>query len=142
MFTRTYDIHFVENKKYCSLWCRALHPEVVYAEFRVPDIPSIRRLHDTFTYYHPLTPLIIATGNNNPDLEQFIRIRGMFYYLVRPFTLAELWDALEAAILEFHHLKHPEFLKYRSPDSMTTHSINQNNAMINNLKPLPSHGKE
>jgi DNA-binding response OmpR family regulator len=43
-------------------------------------------------------PIIAMTGYASYELEQAARAAGIFYYLVKPFSMLELTDAVKAAI--------------------------------------------
>ena len=42
-------------------------------------------------------PVIVMTGHASYETEQAVRAAGIFYYLVKPFNLTELTDAVRAA---------------------------------------------
>jgi DNA-binding response OmpR family regulator len=43
-------------------------------------------------------PIIVMTGHASYEIEQAARAAGIFYYLVKPFNLAELVAAVRAAV--------------------------------------------
>jgi DNA-binding response OmpR family regulator len=43
-------------------------------------------------------PIIVMTGHASYEIEQAARAAGIFYYLVKPFNLAELVAAVHAAV--------------------------------------------
>lgn len=43
-------------------------------------------------------PIIVMTGHASYETEQAARAAGIFYYLVKPFNLGELVDAVRAAV--------------------------------------------
>ena len=43
-------------------------------------------------------PIIVMTGHASYEVEQAARSAGIFYYLVKPFPLAELGEAVRAAV--------------------------------------------
>ena len=53
-------------------------------------ISVIKRLDDRL-------PIIVMTGHASYETEQAARAAGIFYYLVKPFALSELADAVRAA---------------------------------------------
>ena len=53
-------------------------------------IPVIKRLDADL-------PIIVMTGHASYQTEQAARAAGIFYYLVKPFSLKELVDAVKAA---------------------------------------------
>src|SRR5207247_7799197 len=54
-------------------------------------ISVIKRLDDRL-------PIIVMTGHASYETEQAARAAGIFYYLVKPFALRELTDAVKAAV--------------------------------------------
>lgn len=53
-------------------------------------IPIIKRLDETL-------PIIVMTGYASYETEQAARVAGIFYYLVKPFSLSEIVEAVRAA---------------------------------------------
>jgi DNA-binding response OmpR family regulator len=43
-------------------------------------------------------PVIVMTGHASYEVEQAARSAGIFYYLVKPFPISELLDAVTAAV--------------------------------------------
>jgi DNA-binding response OmpR family regulator len=43
-------------------------------------------------------PIIVMTGHASYETEQAARAAGIFYYLVKPFSLPEMTDAVKAAV--------------------------------------------
>jgi DNA-binding response OmpR family regulator len=43
-------------------------------------------------------PIIVMTGHGSYETEQAARAAGIFYYLVKPFSLNEMSDAVRAAV--------------------------------------------
>lgn len=43
-------------------------------------------------------PIIVMTGHASYETEQAARAAGIFYYLVKPFNLAELLEVVRAAV--------------------------------------------
>ncbi len=43
-------------------------------------------------------PIIVITGHASYEVEQAARAAGIFYYLVKPFSLSELTEAVRAAV--------------------------------------------
>lgn len=98
IFSEYYQVSIAENVQdfYCKY--RKIRPQVIYYELRTPCSEMLQEIYGIIKskpYMHP--HLIIAATENTYDIEQFARINGVFYYLIRPFNLKELWDALESA---------------------------------------------
>ncbi|MBI1893804.1 MAG: response regulator [Candidatus Rokubacteria bacterium] len=53
-------------------------------------IPIIKRIDETL-------PIIVVTGHSSYETERTARAAGVFYYLVKPFPVEELWKAVSAA---------------------------------------------
>ncbi len=53
-------------------------------------IPIIKRIDETL-------PIIVVTGHSSYETERAARAAGVFYYLVKPFAVEELWKAVNAA---------------------------------------------
>ena len=53
-------------------------------------IPIIKRIDETL-------PIIVVTGHSSYETERAARAAGVFYYLVKPFPVHELWKAVSAA---------------------------------------------
>jgi DNA-binding NtrC family response regulator len=53
-------------------------------------IPVIKRLDEYL-------PIIVMTGHASYETEQAARVAGIFYYLVKPFSVDELTQAVKAA---------------------------------------------
>ena len=53
-------------------------------------IPIIKRIDETL-------PIIVVTGHTSYETERAARAAGVFYYLVKPFPVEELWKAVNAA---------------------------------------------
>ncbi|HZS34070.1 MAG TPA: response regulator [Methylomirabilota bacterium] len=43
-------------------------------------------------------PIIVMTGHASYEVEQAARAAGIFYYLIKPFSLSELTEAVRAAV--------------------------------------------
>jgi two-component system C4-dicarboxylate transport response regulator DctD len=48
--------------------------------------------------FDPRLPVIVMTGHASYETEQAARAAGIFYYLVKPFSLQELVEAVRAAL--------------------------------------------
>jgi hypothetical protein len=49
--------------------------------------------------------VIISVSENTRELEKLIRSKNVFYYMLRPFNLKELWDAVESGARQFVKLR-------------------------------------
>lgn len=97
VFSGFYELFFAVNNPDSVIQCGRHQPDVVYYELRAPDLNALRSICDTVSGLSPSPPLIVAISENSVELERYARIRQVFYFLIRPFNLAELWDALESA---------------------------------------------
>jgi CheY-like chemotaxis protein len=71
-------------------------PDVVLLDMTLPELRGevvLERLHAT----DPHLPVVMVTGNTDPDLARQTLAQGAFDYLVKPFNLARLRQVLEAA---------------------------------------------
>jgi CheY-like chemotaxis protein len=72
-------------------------PDVVLLDVALPEIPGdvvLARLRAA----HPELPVVMITGNTDPDLAHQTLARGAFDYVAKPFNLARLAQVLEAAL--------------------------------------------
>lgn len=71
------------------------HPEIVIADYQLPDGDGLEFLRTVHRKY-PQTPVIIITGNHSQSLERAARTAGATAYLRKPFSLAALADAISS----------------------------------------------
>jgi DNA-binding NtrC family response regulator len=72
-------------------------PDVVLLDIALPDLPGeivLDRLHATA----PHLPVVMLTGNTDPELARSTLARGAFDYVGKPFKLERLGQVLEAAL--------------------------------------------
>ena len=72
-------------------------PDVVLLDVALPEMPGdvvLARLRAA----HPELPVVMITGNTDPDLARQTLARGAFDYVAKPFNLARLAQVLEAAL--------------------------------------------
>jgi DNA-binding response OmpR family regulator len=56
--------------------------------------------------FDPALPIIVMTGHASYEVEQAARAAGIFYYLVKPFNLDELVQAVRAAVRSRERARH------------------------------------
>jgi DNA-binding response OmpR family regulator len=72
-------------------------PDVVLLDMTLPGLRGevvLERLHDT----HPQLPVVMLTGNTDPELARHTLAQGAFDYITKPFNLTRLRQVLEAAL--------------------------------------------
>lgn len=72
-------------------------PDVVLLDVALPHMRGevvLEQLHHT----RPLLPVIMVTGNDDPDLARRTLAQGAFDYVAKPFTLGRLQQVVEAAL--------------------------------------------
>jgi DNA-binding NtrC family response regulator len=72
-------------------------PDVVLLDLTLPEMPGEAVL-DQLLRTHPHVPVIVMTGNLDPDLAHRVRTRGAFDHVVKPFNLTRLAGLLETAL--------------------------------------------
>jgi DNA-binding NtrC family response regulator len=73
-------------------------PDVVLVDLALIDMPGehvLERLRTTA----PAVPVIVVTGNQDPDRARRTLARGAFDYVAKPFNVRRLQQVLEAALL-------------------------------------------
>jgi DNA-binding response OmpR family regulator len=71
-------------------------PDVVLLDMALPGIPGeivLDRLHTA----DARLPVVMLTGNQDPELARYVLARGAFDYVAKPFSLVRLREVLEAA---------------------------------------------
>jgi DNA-binding response OmpR family regulator len=71
-------------------------PDVVLLDLGLPDTPGELVL-ERLRAVDPLLPVIMVTGNQDPELARRTLARGAFDYVAKPFNLQRLEQVLEAA---------------------------------------------
>jgi DNA-binding NtrC family response regulator len=74
-------------------------PDVVLLDLALPEMPGEVVL-DRLRTIDPGLPVIMVTGNANPDLARRTLRSGAFDYVTKPFDLARLARVVEAAIVQ------------------------------------------
>jgi CheY-like chemotaxis protein len=72
-------------------------PDAVLLDLALPDMRGelvLERLRRTT----PNLPVIMVTGNDDPDLARRTLAQGAFDYIAKPFNLSRLQQVLEAAL--------------------------------------------
>jgi CheY-like chemotaxis protein len=72
-------------------------PDVVLLDLALPEIRGeivLEQIHRT----SPHVPVIMVTGNDDPDVARRTLAQGAFDYIAKPFTIGRLQQVLEAAL--------------------------------------------
>jgi CheY-like chemotaxis protein len=72
-------------------------PDVVLLDLGLPDMPGdvvLERLRRA----DPRLPVVMVTGNENPEIARRTLALGAFDYVAKPFNLTRLEQVLEAAL--------------------------------------------
>jgi CheY-like chemotaxis protein len=72
-------------------------PDVVLLDLGLPDMPGdvvLERLRRA----DPRLPVVMVTGNENPEVARRTLALGAFDYVAKPFNLTRLEQVLEAAL--------------------------------------------
>jgi DNA-binding response OmpR family regulator len=73
-------------------------PDVVLLDMALPGIPGEIVL-DCLHAADARLPVVMLTGNQDPELTRYVLARGAFDYIAKPFSLARLREVLEAALV-------------------------------------------
>jgi DNA-binding NtrC family response regulator len=97
IFHGKYELAFASNASELEPMLNFFSPEVILYEIMQDSIEQITDVlvKTGLQQYQP--PLVLVISENSMELEKAARACGVFYCLIRPFNLKELWDALEAA---------------------------------------------
>lgn len=71
--------------------------DVVLLDMSLPGLPGevvLERLLEA----HPRLPVIMLTGNTDPERARQVLVRGAFDYVTKPFNISRLRQVLEAAL--------------------------------------------
>jgi DNA-binding NtrC family response regulator len=101
IFGSTYSIWFAKNVYDAGEVMKYFKPGVVFFELRQADKSQLTLIVDSVRMFCPDTPLIVAVTGNNKELECYARENKTFYYMLRPFNLKELCDAVECAFVDY-----------------------------------------
>ena len=97
IFSGKYEMAFAENLSEFQSSIDAIKPEVVLYELRTSNECELRDAIVATKLRGTPLPLVLVISENSVELEATARDYGVFYCLIRPFNLKELWDVLEAA---------------------------------------------
>jgi len=101
IFSSTYEMAYAACIEDAGKVMQEFKPGVVYFEVRCTDTGQFTAVADAMATYCPQSSLIVAVLDNSREFERFIRSREVFYYMLRPFNLKELWDAVESGFKVF-----------------------------------------
>ncbi len=116
IFSGTYELSYAVSANDCFVICKEFLPDVVYFELRKPEIKQLEIVCNALREYRPGIPFIISATENSLDLERFARVNRVFYYMIRPFNLKELWDSIASAFYKvgFREAKKKLFYNYKA----------------------------
>lgn len=95
IFGATYSMAFAENIEKAEIIMKWFKPGVVFFELRQPNINQLSILIDTINLCCPDSALIVSVSINTKELERYARRNRVFYYLIRPSNLREIWESIE-----------------------------------------------
>lgn len=101
IFGKTYSVKLTKDINAAKMVVKNFDPAVVFYELRNNDIDQINNLFAAMGELSPDAAVIISVSENTRDLEKLIRSKNVFYYMLRPFNLKELWDAIESGSRHF-----------------------------------------
>lgn len=105
IFGKTYIVKLSRGVNYAEKVIGDFDPAVVFYELRNNDISQINELFAIMEKISPDAAVIISVSENTRELEKLIRSKNVFYYMLRPFNLKELWDAVESGARQFVKLR-------------------------------------
>lgn len=105
IFGKTYIVKLSRGVNYAEKVIGDFDPAVVFYELRNNDISQINELFAIMEKISPDAAVIISVSDNTRDLEKLIRSKNVFYYMLRPFNLKELWDAVDSGCKHFEKLR-------------------------------------
>jgi len=105
IFSGKYKLDFVASVLDVNYKFMVSEPDVVLYEMRVPNIDDLADVIINTQSKNPPVPLVLIISENSIEIETFARIYKVFYCLIRPFNLKELWNVLESAFIYRKRLK-------------------------------------
>jgi len=105
IFGKTYSIKLTKDVHAAAKLMTSFDPAVVFYEMRNNDIRQINELFTAMGMISPDAAVIISVSENTRELEKLIRSKNVFYYMLRPFNLKELWDAVESGCIHFEKMR-------------------------------------
>lgn len=101
IFGKTYSVKLTKCVNDAAKVIKTFDPGVVFYELRNNDIRPINELFVAIGKISPDAAVIISVSENTRELEKLIRSKNVFYYMLRPFNLKELWDAVDSGFTHF-----------------------------------------
>lgn len=105
IFGKTYSVKLARSVNFATKVIQTFDPAVVFYELRNYDLRQINELFAAIGKISPDVAVIISVSENTRELEKYIRSKNVFYYMLRPFNLKELWDAVESGSRYFEKLR-------------------------------------
>ena len=95
IFSSISDVCLINSVTEIDSTLKSFKPDVVYFEMRLPQKDQLSKLFRVLKRKSPASLVIISVTENSVEIERYARINNVFYYLIRPFNLKELWDVIE-----------------------------------------------
>ncbi len=116
IFSGTYELSYAVTVADCFSSCQEFLPDVVYFELRKPEMEQLETVCESLQKYRPGIPFIVSATENTLELERFARVNRVFYYMIRPFNLRELWDSMASAFYQvgYREAKRKQFYNYKA----------------------------
>ncbi len=92
-----YETCFAEDIEDAKRYCHKFYPGVIFFNMPFSDIKLLQILKELIKECGKDIPVIVSVSDNSIEFERAVREEGVFYYLIRPLNLQELWDVLDAA---------------------------------------------
>lgn len=93
-FNSICSIKFAPTLSRAEKILKSFQPGIVFFELRSADINQLSEMFHAVHIYSPESFVIVSVSENTDELERYARINSVFYYMIRPFNLNELWDAV------------------------------------------------
>jgi DNA-binding NtrC family response regulator len=101
IFRSTYSVGFAKSVNEVGEVMKSFKPGVVFFELRQADRDQLTLVFSALKKFSSDSPLIVVVSENNRELERYARCNNIFYYMLRPFNLKELWDTIEYAFIAY-----------------------------------------
>lgn len=105
IFRKGYLVKLTKDMSAAAKVMKTFDPAVVFYELRNNDVRQINELFCEIGKKTPDAAVIISVSENTRELEKLIRSKNVFYYMLRPFNLKELWDAVDSGCKHYEKLR-------------------------------------
>jgi response regulator NasT len=92
-----------QNGKELVAQCRAVHPEMVITDIKMPELDGIDA--STEIYRQQPVPIILVSAHHEPSLVERAESDHVLAYLVKPIRQADLETAIAQALRRFEQLQ-------------------------------------